>query len=52
MQTPEQNGNQSERLPRPTESDILEKLELYKRAEEGGDGGSYMIEEVTEYSKD
>lgn len=50
MTTPEQGIGQPEKSLRPTHGDILDKLDLYKRAEnDKKGGGQYMIEEAREY---
>ncbi len=50
METPKQGIGQSEKSTRPTHYDILDKIDLYKRAENDQKGGGrYMIKEVQEY---
>jgi len=50
MEKSEQGIGQAEKQPRPTHADILDKIDIYKRAEKDHKGGGkYMIKEVKEY---
>jgi hypothetical protein len=53
MENFEKSIGDSEKLSRPNQGDMLDKLDIYKRAEsEHRGGGKYIKEEIRQYIKD